>query len=764
MLARIACFSLGILILQHFSQLPSWYWLLLFFVMLLAAKWCRALQWPLWVMLGMLWCAGHAWWLLQQGIDEPHEGQDLLLSGEIISIPEQRERGVRFLFSVDPHSEISRPLGRIQLNWYGRVPGLQIGEHWQLKVRLKKPNGFMNPGGFDYEGWLFHQRIRAKGYVRSGERDQEANQRLASSDGHWVDRYRHWLSEKIDQALPGSEFTGMIKALSIGLRQQMSESQWQVLTATGTNHLMAISGLHVGLVAGMVILIVSRLWRLSATLCLLLPSKKAGAVAGLMAALFYAAMAGFAIPTQRALIMLTVVLGGLLLQRQMRAAPVLSLAWFLVLLIDPFAILSMGFWLSFAAVAIILYSMGGRSHTRGLGWRFFRVHWIIGIGLAPLLLFAFQQAPVYTFVANFIAVPVVGLLVVPLVLLAVLLMPFYTVLSGWLLLAVDQLFQWLWPILEAIANWPAAQWIQQQPPLWTLFCALLGVLLLLAPRGWPGRWVGLFWIAPILLVLPPRPNIGELWVTVLDVGQGLSVVVETANHTLIYDTGAARGRMDSAKMVLLPYLRSRGISRIDRLLISHDDRDHSGGADTLLKGVAVGELLTPDIERFRGEPHQTCRTGYQWQWDGVQFSLLHPEEPLEWRADNNRSCLLQIQSVGGSVLIPGDIERPVESRLVKQYGDRLASDILVAGHHGSNSSSSVDFIDAVSPQYVIYATGYRNRYQFPHSEVVQRFSDRQVKQLNSAESGAIRFKILPQQGILAPEEFRMRMRRLWHRH
>ena len=571
------------------------------------------------------------------------------------------------------------------------------------------------------------------------------------------------LSKGIDRALPESEFTGMIKALSIGLRQQMSESQWQVLTATGTNHLMAISGLHVGLVAGMVILIVSRLWRFSATLCLLLPAKKAGAVAGLMAALFYAAMAGFSIPTQRALIMLTVALGGVLLQRQMRAAPVLALAWLLVLLIDPFSTLSMGFWLSFAAVAIILYSMGGRSHTRSLGWRFARVHWIIGIGLAPLLLFAFQQAPVYTFIANFIAVPVVGLLVVPLVLLAALLMPFYMVLSGWLLLVVDQLFQWLWPILGAIANWPAAQWIQQQPPLWTLFCALIGVLLLLAPRGWPGRWVGLLWIAPILLISPPRPNVGEIWVTVLDVGQGLSVVVETANHTLIYDTGFAWGRMDSAKMVLLPYLRSRGISRIDRLVISHDDRDHSGGADTLLRGVTVDQLLTPDIECFKGERHQTCRAGYQWQWDEVQFSLLHPEDPLKWRADNNRSCLLQIQSAGGSVLIPGDIERPVESLLVKQYGDGLASDILVAGHHGSNSSSSADFINSVAPQYVIYASGYRNRYRFPHSEVVQRFADQQIKQLNSAESGAIRFKILPQQGILAPEEFRVRMRRLWHR-
>ncbi len=764
MLARIACFSLGILILQQFSQLPSGYWLLLFAVALLALKWCKRLQWSLWVMLGVLWCAGHAAWWLHQGIDDAHEGQDLLISGEVASIPEPRERGLRFLFSADAHPQITRPLGLIQLNWYGQVPDLQIGERWQLKVRLKKPNGFMNPGGVDYEGWLFQKKIRAKGYVRSGKNDRDANQRLAASRGHWVDRYRHGVSEKIDQALPESEYAGMIKALSIGMRQQMSDPQWQVLTATGTNHLMAISGLHIGLVAGMAMLIVARLWRLSAALCLRLPARKAAAVAGLLAALFYAAMAGFAIPTQRALIMLAVALGAVLLQRQIAVAPVLALAWLVVLLIDPFSTLSMGFWLSFAAVAVIVYSMGGRSHTRGLIWRYARIHWIIGIGVAPLLLFAFLQVPLYSFVANFIAVPVIGLLVVPLVLLAVILMPLSSVLSGGLLLVVNQLFLWLWPLLQAIANWPFAQWTQQQPPLWTLFCALLGVCILLAPRGWPGRWVGLLWIVPILLVPLPRPSDGELWFTLLEVGQGLSVVVETANHTLIYDAGAASGRMDSSKMVLLPYLRSQGISRVDRLVVSHDDRDHSGGVASLLEGVVVEELLTPDIARFMDDRHRSCQAGYQWAWDRVQFSFLHPQEPTQWRGDNNRSCVLHIQSSGGAVLIVGDIERRVEQLLVDQFSDSLASDILVAGHHGSNSSSSARFIEAVSPQYVLYATGYRNRYRFPHADVMQRFAVQQVKQLNNAESGAIQFKISPQQGILAVEEFRLRMRRLWHRH
>ena len=762
MLARIALFSLGILFLQQLPLLPSLEWLLLLPLVLFAA-W-RWLRWSFWVLLGMLWCGGHAIWLLHYGIDAQFEGQDLLLRGEIVSIPETREHGLRFLFAVEPDDDLSRPLGLIQLNWYGRAQAVQLGERWQLKVRLKQPNGFVNPGGFDYEGWLFQQRIRATGYVRAGKGDYDENLRLSGQQGHWLDRQRLWLSRQIDRALPESEFVGMIKALSIGFRQQMSDEQWQVLTATGTNHLMAISGLHVGLVAGMAIWMVARLWRFSALLCLYFPARKAGAMAGILAALFYAALAGFAIPTQRALIMLTVALVGVLLQRQLSVAPILAIAWLLVLLLDPFATLSMGFWLSFFAVAIILYSMGGRSHTRSLGWRWGRVHWVISIGLLPLLVFGFQQAPLYSFIANFIAVPVVGLLVVPLVLLSSLLMYIYSDLADGLLFGVELIFQWLWPLLQMIAAWPAAQWLQHQPPLWTMLCAVLGVLLLLAPRGWPGRWLGLIWVAPMLWVMPPRPAEGELWLTVLDVGQGLSVVVQTEHYNLVYDAGPVVGRLDSAERVVVPYLRSQGITKVDRVIISHDDNDHSGGANSLLSGVDVDLVMTPAIERFMDERHQTCRAGQSWQWDGVTFKVLHPLQVDDWRKDNNRSCVVRIQSEGGRVLLPGDVEQRAEKALVDEYGSNLNSDILLAGHHGSKSSSSERFVEMVSPDYVIYSSGYRNRYGFPHAEVVKRFALQEAKQLNSAESGGMQFKISPQQGILAPEEFRISMERLWRRH
>lgn len=761
MLARIALFSCGVLLLQQLPELPSLGWFLLLFLMLVAAwNW---LKWLFWLLLGMLWCGGHAMWLLQQGIDPALEGNDLLLQGEVISIPQAREHGLRFLFAADPHPELSRPLGVIQLNWYGRAANVKIGERWQLKVRLKQPSGFVNPGGFDYEGWLFQQRIRATGYVRSGKSGHGNNQRLSEQQGHWLDQQRLWLSQQIDRALPQSEFVGMIKALSIGMRQQMSEQQWQVLTATGTNHLMAISGLHVGLVAGMAIWLVARLWRCSAFLCLHLSAGKAGAVAGILAALFYAALAGFAIPTQRALIMLAVALVGVLLQRQLSVAPILAMAWLLVLLIDPFATLSMGFWLSFFAVAVILYSMGGRSHTRSLSWRWGRVHWVISIALIPLLVFGFQQAPLYSFIANFIAVPVVGVLVVPLVLVSSLLMFIYSGLADWILLGVDVVFQWLWPLLQMISEWPGAQWRQHQPPFWTLLCAVLGVLLLLAPQGWPGRWLGLIWIAPMLWMTPPRPAQGELWLTVLDVGQGLSVVVQTANHSLVYDAGPVVGNLDSAERVTVPYLRSQGLGRVDRVLISHDDNDHAGGADSLLAGVEVGQLMTPAITRFMGEHHQTCLAGQRWQWDGVFFEVLHPVVVSDWRKDNNRSCVLRIRAPGGSVLLPGDIEKRAERALIEAYGEGLRSDILLAGHHGSKSSSSDQFVEMVAPEYVVYSSGYRNRYGFPHSKVTARFALQGAKQLNSAVSGGMQFKISPQQGILAPEEFRNSMERLWHR-
>ncbi len=763
MLARIVCFSVGILCLLWLPELPDWRYLWLIPLLLLLSRYQRFFITPFWFLLGMAWAGLHAGWWLHYGIDPENEKQDKVIRGEIVSLPEDRGRGMRFLFSVDEAEGLSRPLGKIQLSWYGHVPDLQIGQRWQLKVRLKRPNGFVNPAGFDYEGWLFQQRIRATGYVRSGAADRKANQLLSQAEGHWIDRQRQWIGEGIKKALGQSQFTGLIQALAIGQRQLISDQQWQILTATGTNHLMAISGLHIGLAAGLGMWLIMMVWRCSAQLCLWLPARKAGAVAGLTAALFYAALAGFAIPTQRALIMLMVALGGVLLQRQLKPAQILASAWLTVLLLDPFAMLSIGFWLSFGAVAILLYTMSGRSHTGTFVWRWGRVHWVVAIGLIPILLFAFQQAPFYSFLANFIAVPVISLLVVPMVLLAALLMPISSMLSGWLLQLAAWLFQWLWPVLEEVASLPFSQWLQHQPVWWSLPCAVLGAILLLAPKGWPGRWLGVLWLLPMLLIAPPRPLYGELWLTVLDVGQGLSVVVRTVNHTLVYDTGPSLGSMDAGKMVLLPYLQSQGINRLQRLVLSHDDRDHTGGADVLIDSIDVDQLMSPGIDRYMGQSHQTCRSGNRWQWDGVEFILLHPESWQDWREDNNRSCVLQIRAAGGSVLIPGDIEKRVEGRLVSEYAEALQSDILLAGHHGSKSSSSAAFLQAVDPEYVVYASGYLNRYGFPHPKVTEQVAKLGARELNSAESGAIRFKILPQQGILTPQEFRAARARLWRR-
>lgn len=763
MLARIACFTIGILLLQQLPQLPSGWWLLLLPVLFFLTMYWQAVRWLLWGSLGMAWCGLFAWWILQQGIDAEHEGQDLLVSGEIVSIPEPRQYGTRFLFIPDLHPELDQPLGLVQLNWYGRVPSLQQGQRWQLKIRLKQPNGFINPSGFDYEGWLFQQRVRAVGYVRNTKADAELNQLLRSAEGHWIDRQRQWLSQRFQVILSDSPYLGMIEALAIGQRLRISESQWQVLTATGTNHLMAISGLHVGLVAGMVMWLAGWLWRRSATLCLMFPARKAGAVAGVLAALYYAALAGFAIPTQRALIMLMVVMVAILMQRQLVAAPILAIAWFIILLLDPFATLSMGLWLSFAAVAIILYAMSARSHTRSLTWRWGRVHWVIMIGLTPVLLVSFQQAPLYSFIANFIAVPVVGILVVPLVLLASALMVVAAPVATWLLQFVDLLFHGLWPLMMTIADWPLAQWKQHQPVWWTVPCAVVGILWLLAPKGWPARWLGLLWIAPMLWIAPSPPKHGELWLTILDVGQGLSVVARTANHTLLYDAGPALGSLDSGKAVILPYLHSVGIHRLSHLILSHDDRDHTGGAESLLRGIAVEQLTSPAISRFSHHPGGDCQAGDRWQWDGVEFEILHPQQWSKWPRDNNRSCVLRIEAPGGSVLLPGDIEQKVEMHLSEVLGEQLRSDILLAGHHGSNSSSTSEFLQAVAADYVIHATGYRNRYHFPHQDVVSRIEQSGALQLNSAESGAILFKILPQQGILPPQEFRISNTRIWHR-
>lgn len=770
-------FLLGILAFQQLPDLPDPRWAGLLAVLLPVAVLSRHWRLPAVLGAGFLWALLRAALILSGGIAPELEGRDVVVEGTVATIPVARERGLRFEFDVLALTAADgrRPApGRIQLSWYGTRAAPGVGERWRLKVRLKRPRGFMNPGGFDFEGWLFQHRIRASGYVRK----DPGNVHLAAQPrGHPVDRLRRHLQVAIAGVLGDSANLGMVTALAVGERQEISVRQWRVLARTGTNHLMAISGLHVGLVAGLVFFAVRRLWAWPGDIVLYLPAPKAAAAAALLAAAGYAALAGFAIPTQRALIMLGVAMGAVLLQRGILPSRSLALALLAVLVFDPFAVMAPGFWLSFAAVAVILLGMSGRLSRRhapcapespmrvdapGLWWKWGRVQWLVAVGLLPLTLVLFQRASLVSPVANLVAVPWMSLSVIPLTLLGAALLPLAPAAGAALLHAADALLALLWVYLEWLSDLPIALWAQHTPPAWAAACAALGVALFLAPHGLPGRWLAGLWLLPLFLARPPAPAPGEAWFTLLDVGQGLAAVVRTANHTLVYDTGPRFSeRFDTGRAVVVPFLRAAGVDRIDLLVVSHGDNDHIGGARSILDELAVERLISGVPERLAGTGAQRCGADQSWNWDGVEFQIIHPP-PGRLYKGNDGSCVLRVANAAAAVLLPGDIEKSTERFLLAAHRASLAVDILVAPHHGSNTSSTPAFLQAVGPRYVLFPVGYRNRYGFPRRRVVARYRDLGASMLDTARHGAISFR-LPAVGMPAPPEtYRQAGRRYWN--
>ena len=752
----------GIVIFQQLPELPDSRWAGLLLISLPLSICFAPLKIPLWLLNGFLLACLQANMIFATELPSELEGKDIVLEGVVDAMPQQRPLSLRFEFVVNqvisPAMDKHDFPARIRLNWYrsNELPG--VGQRWQLRVRLKQPHGFMNPGGFDYEGWLFRHGIRATGYVR----EAAENRYLGEESGlaYVIDRYRMDLALQIEAALAQSPFKGMIQALAIGQRDAITPQQWQVLVKSGTNHLMAISGLHVGLVAGMAFFLLRWLWGRSARLVQHWPAIKAGAVAAILAAFLYAALAGFAIPTQRALIMVVVFMLALITQRYRRPADGLLLALLLVLMLDPLAVMDAGFWLSFAAVGIILLGMGGRLGETGPWWRWGRVHLLIAVALMPLTLLLFQKFSLISPLANFIAVPVVSLLVVPLVLLGTLLLAPLPIIGVFLLELADYCMQLLWPILEWLATLPLAQIHNGLPGSWAIIPLSLGVTWLLLPRGWPGRWLGSIWLGVAFLLPLPKPQYGEAYFSLLDVGQGLAAVVQTENRTLLFDTGPKfSDSFDTGAAVVRPFLLSRGTERLDTLVISHGDNDHIGGARSILESMPVAALLSSVPATLADHGAQSCRQGQSWQWDGVVFEMLHP--PLDfYGVENDASCVLKISTATASVLLTGDIERRAERLLLGEYETELHADVLVVPHHGSLTSSTPEFIAMVAPHWALFPVGYGNRFKLPRQDVVDRYQAADVRILATGLVGAIEFR-LDANGISAPETYRRTNGKYW---
>ncbi|MCL7461641.1 DNA internalization-related competence protein ComEC/Rec2 [Pseudomonas sp. NW5] len=719
---ELLALCVGLLSLRFLPALPDLYWpAAALLLSLLLLGW-----WPArpWAVLLVCLCLGSGWavWQAQAVLDDrlasARDGQTLWLEGRISGLPEHSEGVTRF-YLEQAHSRRGPLPARLRLSWHG-APALMAGEQWRLAVNLKRPRGSINPHGFDYEAWLTARKIGATGSVKQGERLQAAEGVLA-----WRDRLRQRLL-----AVPASERAGALAALVLGDGSGMSEQDWKVLRATGTTHLLVISGQHVAMLAGLLYGLVAGLFRLG-----LWPQRwpwlPSACLLALGGALAYGALAGFEVPVRRACLMTAIVLLWRWRYQHLGAGTALLLALAAVLLLDPLASLQAGFWLSFAAVALLVWCFAarlGRAHPLGL---LLQTQWVMTLGLLPLLLALGLPLSVSALLANLLAVPWVSLGIVPLALAGSLLLGVPRLGEALLNLAGWQLQQ-LFLLLDGLAQrWPA--WQGAALPPWAVLLALLGALLMLLPRGVPLRLPGLLLLAVALW--PAAPTLPEqraqIWV--LDVGQGLAVLVRTRQHALLYDAGPAAPGFDSGEKILRPLLAGLGVRHLDLLLLSHADRDHAGGAGALLAGLSVGRLVSG--EPLRGAlPRlpEACRDGQQWQWDGVQFRTL------QWQAapnGNEASCVLQVEAGGERLLLTGDIGVAAERELLRRPG--LQSDWLLVPHHGSRSSSSAAFIRAVAPRGALLTRRWLSPYGHPHPQVVARYQQLGVPLYDTAAQGAL---------------------------
>ena len=723
--------------------------------------------------LGFGYAAWRAELRLADALPLAWEGVDIRLVGVVDELPTESERGVRFAFAVE---EVRTPRAivpsRLSLSWIAQrqgsapiseMPAIRAGERWQLTVRLKRPHGNVNPGGFDLEGWLLQQGLRATGYVRPDTNNMRRDA-FAGRFRDYVQRARERVRARVVEALPGAPYAGVIAALAIGDQRSVTEAQWRIFNRTGVGHLVSISGLHVTVFAAIAGGVAFALARRSTRLTSRVPARKVAAVIGALAALGYVLLAGAEVPAMRTFAMLAVGAVGVWLGRPGTVGIVWLWALAVVLVWDPWATLTPGFWLSFGAVAILLYAAVGRLHAphgapirqrlgRMLG-ESAHAQWVITVGLTPLTLALFQQMSLIAPIANAVAIPVVALAVVPLALTGIF-VPFAVFFQ-----IAHAVFSPLMRVLELLATMPDAAWQQHAPPQWTVVAGIMGTLWVLAPRAVPGRGWGLLWMVPLFLVRPPPLPEGAFRLTVLDVGQGLAVVIETRRYTLVYDTGPRfTETSDAGGRIIVPFLRATGRRRADGLIVSHQDLDHSGGALSLMQAVPVGWFASslyadhPIVASAGANgPTMACLAGQTWSWDGVRFAVLHPtfaEYDDRYVKTNDRSCVVRIDSDHGSVLLAGDIETKAEAHLVGRDPALLRADVIVVPHHGSRTSSTHAFIRAVGADIAIVACGYANRFGHPRADVVARYVRSGAKVLRTDQSGAIALTFAPAHPLVA---------------
>lgn len=768
------------------------------------ATWARVLLWMACAMaVGFGQCGLRASAFARHTLAPALEGHDLLVTGMVAAMPQRGESHVRFLFDVATATREGVPVAlpaRLQLGWYGGVglasdgvtmalqrlpPELRPGERWRFVVRLKAVHGSLNPHGFDHELRMWEQGVQAAGYVRTGPRDPQP-QRLARTAWHPVEQARLAVRDAIlgrldDGTAARQRSAGVVAALVTGDQAAIDRADWDVFRATGVAHLMSISGLHITLFAWLAGGLTGALWRRSARwgwpaggrLCLAVPAPTAGLVGGVALAAAYAVFSGWGVPAQRTICML----GTVSLLRMGGCPWPWSAVWLLagavVVALDPWALMQAGFWLSFVAVGVLFSSEFiadndqptlGKAYFLSKIRRLLREQGVVTLALAPLGLLLFHQVSLVGFLANLLAIPWVTLVVTPMALAGVVAAPLWSVAA----MALGPLAA----LLDGLARLPFATLSVAAAPWWVGVAGVAGGMLCVARLPWRWRVLGLPLLLPVVLWQAPRPAQGEFELLAADIGQGNAVLVRTAGHALLYDAGPKfSADSDAGQRVLVPLMRALG-EQIDMLVLSHRDSDHTGGAAAVLAMQSRAGLLSsmePDHALQALRPARRCQAGQRWTWDGVVFELLHPAaddyaRPLA--RPNALSCVLRVSNGSHAALLAGDIESAQEARLVAAHAATdaggaatpLRADVLLVPHHGSTTSSTGAFLDAVQPRWALVQAGYRNRFGHPALPVLARYRERDITVVDSARCGAARWSSAQPQAMACEREL---SRRYW---
>ncbi len=767
-------------------------------------------------LLGFSWATYLTHHRLESILCKELEGVDILVTGVVDGLPSMGDQGIRFTLSVEStelEDDQANVCGgkfpkRLSLGWYAgwkgqqTLPDIKPGQRWRIPVQLKRPHGLMNPHGFDFERWMFQSNLGANGAVRAHAKGLLRSWKpqllddFVMSFGSFVELSRWHLRERIKAAAPDqATYVGVLIALVMGEQNAIAQADWRVFNATGIGHLISISGLHVTMLAGLGAALTNRLWR-RRDWPLLCPAQKLAALSGFLVAFIYTWLAGFQIPAQRTMYMVAVVALAMWTGRVTRSFDIWWWALFLVVFLDPWAVYTPGFWLSFGAVAAILFAMPEEKGLSEIGfskkqpiWQAFkeasRVQAVVTIALLPLTLYWFSQVSIVSPIANALAIPLVSFVVTPFAMLGAVLPSPINAWSLWLAHTCMEFVAWF---LKPLAHTPWSVAYAAQPHVIYLLLSTLGVVICIRPgrigKTYKSRLLGLLCCIPLFLppgwerhlLSMPKLEMGDYRVTVFDIGQGTAVLVETAHHRLLYDTGPKTSpESDAGDRHLLPFLRGEGVSYIDRLVISHKDTDHVGGALSLMANIGFGDLLgtLPEWHFLINQadalqmPALPCKAGQVWIWDGVLFKVWHPGSAMSFESShhlgkpNAISCVIEVVGRHHAFWLTGDVEKGGEASIAREYelSDELKS-ILLMPHHGSNTSSTAVFIDALQPSWAIAQAGYRNRYRHPTARVMARYVERDIPTLETIHTGAQiwEFKKEGMRKIF----WRNQQRRAWH--